>query len=44
LTPQKSIKQNHLNNYYSSIEPSPASFKIDKTISVGQKPTRTTHT
>jgi len=44
LTPSKQSKQNQLNNYYSSIEPSPASFKLDKTISFSQKLTRTTHT
>lgn len=44
LTPSKSTRQNHLNNYYSSIEPSPSSFKLDKTMSVSQRPTRTTHT
>lgn len=43
-TPSKSTRQNQLNNYYSSIEPSPSSLKLDKTISVSQKLTRTTHT
>lgn len=44
LTPSKSTKQNQLNNYYSSIEPSPSSFKLEKSMSVSQRPTRTTHT
>jgi hypothetical protein len=41
-TPQK--KQDQLEKYFSSIEMSPSSLKIDRTITAVQKLMRTTHT